>query len=61
MAETSTMWDAAEHLRTPEDARLYLQACADEDPGGGSGVDGAAQPKLALATFSGPEIGAVQR
>ena len=29
-------WDAAEHLRTLEDARLYVQACADEDPGDGS-------------------------
>jgi len=23
-------------VRTPEDARLYLQACAEEDPGDGS-------------------------
>ena len=36
MTETFTKWDAAEHLRTPEDARLYVQACADEDPGDGS-------------------------
>ncbi len=36
MTETFGRWDAAEHLRTPEDARLYLQACADEDPGDGS-------------------------
>ena len=26
----------AEHLRTKEDARLYLEACAEEDPGDGS-------------------------
>lgn len=25
-------FDAAEHLRDEEDARLYLQACIDEDP-----------------------------
>lgn len=25
-----------EHLRTKEDARLYLEACAEEDPGDGS-------------------------
>ena len=36
MSETFTRWDAAEHLRTPEDARLYLEACAEEDPGDGS-------------------------
>ena len=36
MNETFTSWDAAEHLRTPEDARLYLEACAEEDPGDGS-------------------------
>lgn len=36
MAERFSEWDAAEHLRTLEDARLYLQACADQDPGDGS-------------------------
>ena len=36
MTETFSRWDAAEGLRTPEDARLYLSACADEDPGDGS-------------------------
>ena len=36
MSETFSRWDAAEHLRTPEDARLYLEACAEEDPGDGS-------------------------
>jgi len=36
MSETFTRWDAAEHLRTPEDARLYPEACAEEDPGDGS-------------------------
>lgn len=35
MAETFTKWDAADHLRSREDARLYLQACAEEDPGDG--------------------------
>ena len=29
-------WDVTEHLRTREDARLYLEACAEEDPGDGS-------------------------
>ena len=36
MSEAFTKWDVAEHLRTREDARLYLEACADEDPGDGS-------------------------
>ena len=36
MAETFTRWDAADHLRGKEDVRLYLEACADEDPGDGS-------------------------
>ena len=36
MSESFRKWDASEHLRTPEDARLYLEACAEEDPGDGS-------------------------
>ena len=36
MPETFTRWDAAEHLNTKEDVRLYLEACAEEDPGDGS-------------------------
>ena len=36
MTETFTRWDAADSLKTPEDVRLYVQACADEDPGDGS-------------------------
>ena len=36
MAETFTRWDINEHLRTKEDVRLYLEACAKEDPGDGS-------------------------
>ncbi len=36
MTETFSRWDAADQLRTREDARLYLEACADEDPGDGS-------------------------
>lgn len=29
-------WDAAETLRTDEDAALYFEACLEEDPGDGS-------------------------
>ena len=36
MSEAYTKWDPAEYLRTKEDVRLYLEACADEDPGDGS-------------------------
>ena len=36
MAETFTKWDVTEHLRTREDVRLYLEACAEEDPGDSS-------------------------
>lgn len=36
MSETASKWDAADHLHTPEDARLNLEACAEEDPSDGS-------------------------
>ena len=35
MAETFTRWDAADYLQTWEDARLYLEAAAEEDSGDG--------------------------
>ena len=36
MTETFVRWDAADHLTDEEDVRLYLEACAEEDPGDGS-------------------------
>ena len=36
MTETFTRWEITDHLRTEEDVRLYLEACAEEDPGDGS-------------------------
>ncbi len=48
MIETFSRWDAADHLRTREDARPYLEACADEDPGDGSLIR-AAQNDVARA------------
>ena len=36
MTGTFTRWDATSHLRTSEDARLYLEAAAEEDLGDGS-------------------------
>ena len=35
MPETFTRWDAANYLKTEEDARLYLASCAEEDSGDG--------------------------
>lgn len=36
MPEKLMEFDAAEYIKTEEDARLLLEACADEDPGDGS-------------------------
>ena len=36
VSEVFTKWDVTEDLRTKEDVRLYLEACAEEDPGDGS-------------------------
>lgn len=36
MAEKFTRWDAANYIRTQDDARYYLEAAAEEDPGDGS-------------------------
>ena len=33
MTESFTKWDVTEDLHTEEDARLYLEACAEEDLG----------------------------
>ena len=35
MTETFTRWDITDQLRTREDMCLYLEACAEEDPGDG--------------------------
>ena len=35
MTETFTRWDITEHLGTEEEARLYLEAAAEEDLGDG--------------------------
>ena len=53
MTETFTKWDAAEHLRTAEDARLYVQACADEDPGDGSLIRAALNDVARTGNMSG--------
>ena len=33
MAIKTTRWDSAEHLKTEEDIRLYLEACLEEAEG----------------------------
>ena len=35
MIETFTRWNVTDHLRTEEDARLYLEAAFEEDLGDG--------------------------
>ena len=53
MTEAFTRWDAAEHLRTLEDSRLYLQACAEEDPGDGSLIRAALNDIARAGNMSG--------
>ena len=53
VTETFTKWDAAEHLRTREDARLYLEACAEEDPGDGSLIRAALNDVARAGNMSG--------
>ncbi|MYC30761.1 MAG: putative addiction module antidote protein [Chloroflexi bacterium] len=36
MTEAFSPWDAVDHLTNKEDVLLYLEACAEEDPGDGS-------------------------
>ena len=52
MTETFTKWQVTEHLRTREDARLYLQACAEEDPGDGSLIRAALNDIARAGTMS---------
>ena len=59
MTETFSKWDAAEHLRTEEDIRLYVQACVDEDPGDGSLIRSALNDVARAGNMTGlaPEAG----
>ena len=36
MTEAFSPWDAVDHLTNKEDVLMYLEACAEEDPGDGS-------------------------
>ena len=53
MTETFTKWDAAEQLRAREDARLYVQACAEEDLGDGSLIRAALNDVARAGNMSG--------
>ncbi len=57
MTQKFTKLEVAEHLRTGADARLYLEACAEEGPGDGglvraalSGIARAVNQKKSLST-----------
>ena len=52
MTETFTRWDPLNHLRTDEDFHLYLEACAEEDPGDGSLIRAALNDIARAGNFS---------
>ena len=52
MTETFTKWDLLNHLKTDEDFRLYLEACAEEDPGDGSLIRSALNDIARAQNFS---------
>ena len=56
MTETFTPWDAANYLHTEEDARLYLEACAEDDPGDGSLIRAALQDIARSGNMSREEL-----
>ena len=52
MKETFTRWDPLNYLETDEDFRLYLEACAEEDPGDGSLIRAALNDIARAGNFS---------
>ena len=52
MAETFTRWDPLNYLKTDDDFRLYLEACAEEDPGDGSLIRAALNDIARAGNFS---------
>ena len=52
MTETFTRWDPLNYLKTDEDFRLYLEACAEEDPGDGSLIRAALNDIARARNFS---------
>lgn len=53
MAETFTRWDPLNYLKTDDDFRLYLEACAEEDPGDGSLIRAALNDIARAQSISG--------
>ncbi len=53
MPEKLTEFDAAEYINTDERARLYLEACVDEDPGDGSLIRAALNDIARARSMSG--------
>ena len=54
MPEEFTRWDVTDDLRTKEDIRLYLEACAEEGPGDGSLIRTALNDIAVAKKRSGP-------
>ena len=52
MTETFTKWDPLNHLKTDDDFRLYLEACAEEDTGDGSLIRAALSDIARAGNFS---------
>ena len=52
MTESFTRWDPLNYLKTDEDFRLYLEACAEEDPGDGSLIRAALKDIARAQNFS---------
>lgn len=52
MTEMFTKWDPLNYLKTEEDIRLYLEACAEEDPGDGSLIRAALNDIARTGNFS---------
>ncbi len=52
MSETLTRWDPLNYLKTEEDLRFYLEACAEEDPGDGSLIRAALNDIARSGNFS---------
>lgn len=52
MTETFTRWNPLNYLKTDEDLRLYLEACAEEDPGDGSLIRAALNDIARAGNFS---------
>ena len=66
-SDTFKRWDVTQNLQTKEDMRLYLEACAEEDPGDGSLICAAlndiarAQSAIRLAGEAGMSLDGLNR